>query len=144
MFGCEEVRKEVWKLHPHILTSLLSYFQKRLRVHPLPQLALEMPALVHEDLPVLGQHDARPLERSRRRAFEIDAGDAEAAAVTGALEFVLRRQIVRRAAQVRAGHAQRIEAAGVLLDVLGRPYEPDAVFFLPPFVDADAVLVGDP
>ena len=69
--------------------------------------------------------------------------DAEAAAVARALELVLRRQIVRRAAEVRAGDAQRVEPARVLVDVVGRAHEPDAELFLPPLVDAHAVLVRE-
>src|SRR5215203_675275 len=49
------------------------------------------------------------------RPFEVNAGRAEAAAVARALELVLGRQIVRRAAEVRAGDAERVEAAGVLI-----------------------------
>src|SRR5258707_7581433 len=127
--------------NPQILTFRPSCLQKRLRIRPLTQLALEVTALVDQDLPVLRQHDARALERSRRRALEIHAGDAEAAAVARALELVFRRQKVRRAPEMRAGDAQGVEAAGVLLDVLGRPHQPDAVFLFPPLVDADAVLV---
>src|SRR3954464_6390106 len=51
-----------------------SGFQKGFRVRPLAQLALEMTALVDEDLPILCQHDASALERPRRRPFEVDAG----------------------------------------------------------------------
>src|SRR5205823_3429942 len=63
---------------------VFSGLQKRLRIDPLPQLELEMPALVHEDLPVVGEDDARALERARRRPLEIDSGEAEAAAVARA------------------------------------------------------------
>src|SRR5258708_28205700 len=102
-----------------------------------------MTALVDQDLTVLCQHDGRALERTRRGALEIYAGRTEAAAVAGALELVFRRQIIRRAAEVRAGDAQRVETAGVLLDVLSGPHQPDAVLFLPSLVDADAVLVRE-
>ena len=65
----------VSSLKPLLVSSvaLFSRFQERLRIDPLPELALEVPALVHEDLPVVGQHDARALERTRRRPFEVDA-----------------------------------------------------------------------
>src|SRR5437764_7036171 len=62
-------------------TSDDSSFQERLGVRPLTQLALEMTALVDEDLSVFGQHDARPFEGPRCRALEVDAGNAEATAV---------------------------------------------------------------
>src|SRR5262249_23703441 len=119
------------------------HLQKRLGVRPLSKLTLEVPALVHQDLSIVGKHDADALEGARRRAFEVDARDAEPAAVARALELVLRRQIVRRASQVRAGDAERVEAGGVLLDVLGGPHEPDAELFLPSLVDADAVFVRE-
>src|SRR5207247_9961329 len=88
---------------PHIFSR--SCFEERLRIRPLAELALEMPALVDEDLSVFGQPDPRPFERTRRRSLEIDARDTEAAAVTRTLELVFRRQVVRRATQVRAGDA---------------------------------------
>ena len=72
-----------------------------------------MPALVDEDLAVVGEHDARALERPRRRSFEVDPGRPEAAAVTRALELVLRRQEVRRAAQMRARGDEGVEPARV-------------------------------
>src|SRR5205085_1075269 len=103
-----------------------------------------MAALVDEDLAVLGEDDADALERPRRWAFEVHAGQAETAAVARALELVLRRQIVRRAPEMRARDAERVEAAHVVLDVVRRPHHPDAVLFLPPLVDAHAVLGREP
>src|SRR5439155_4583650 len=94
--------------NPQILKSSNSRFQKRFRIDPLAQLALEVAALVDENLPVFGEHDAHALERTRRRPFEVHAGEAEAAAVARTLELVFRGQIVGRAAQVRAGDAQRV------------------------------------
>src|SRR6266850_5704965 len=80
--------------------------QKRLGIGPLSQLVLELAALVDEDLPVVGKHHARALERTRRRSFEVDARRPEPAAMAGALELVFRREEIRRTAQVRAGADQ--------------------------------------
>src|SRR5256885_11497287 len=46
-----------------------SCLQERLRIGPLPELVLKVTALVDENLPVVGQHDARAFERARRRAL---------------------------------------------------------------------------
>src|SRR3954451_11700335 len=118
--------------------------QKCLGIRPLSQLALEVAALVDENLAVLGEHDAGALERARRRAFEVDAGRAEAAAVARALEFVFGREVVRRTAKVRARDTQRVEAARVLVDILGSAHQPDAELLFPPLVDAHPVLVREP
>src|SRR5438093_1560114 len=134
--------------NPQILRSsnpeiLKSRFQERLRIGPLPQLALKMPALVDQDLAVVGQHDPRAFERTRRRPFEIDSACAEAAAVTRALEFIFRREIVRCAPKMRADRHDCIKAAHMEVDIFGCPYEPDAELFLPALVDPDAVLVRE-
>src|SRR5439155_11164240 len=55
-------------------------------------------------------------ERSRGRAFEVDAGDLEAAAVAGAFELLLALQPVRRATEVRAGGAESVDEAVVAHD----------------------------
>src|SRR5438046_4909175 len=52
-------------------TLPVSGFQKRLRIGPLAQLALEVPRLVHQNLAVVGQHHASALERPRGWPFEI-------------------------------------------------------------------------
>src|SRR3954463_8575410 len=91
--------------------------QERFRVSPLSQLALEVAALVDQDLAVFGEDDPRALERARRRTFKVAAAKRKAAAVAGALEFVLGGEIVRRAAEMRARNAERIEAGRVILDV---------------------------
>src|ERR1044072_1744852 len=41
-----------------------SSFQERLRIGPLSELALEVSALVDQNLSVVGQHDARAFERA--------------------------------------------------------------------------------
>src|SRR5262245_12811325 len=96
--------------------------------------------LVHEDLPVVGEHDARAFKRPRRRALEVDAREPETAAVARALELALGRQVVRRAAEVRARADQNVEAAYMLRDVIRCPDDPDAVLILEPLVDAHAVF----
>src|SRR5688572_4151689 len=102
-----------------------------------------MPALVHEDLSIVGEHDACAFEGPRRRSLEVDPACPEAAAVAGAFELVFRGQIVRRAAEMRADRDNRIEAADMEIDILGRPHEPDPELFLPPLVDSHAVLVRE-
>src|SRR5205823_13676100 len=72
---------------------------------------------------------------------EVDTRYPEAAAVARTFEFVFGRQVVRRAPEMRTGHAERVEAGGVLLDVVGRSHEPYAVLLFPPLVDANPVLV---
>src|SRR5207247_4523327 len=102
----------------HCVLSASSFslrLQKRLRILPLPQFPLEVAALVDQDLTVVGQHDARPLERARRRPFEIDAAQTIAAAVARTLELVFRREVIRSTAKMRADGDERVEAARVLL-----------------------------
>src|SRR5437016_13799306 len=99
-----------------------------------------MTALVDENLPVLGKHNAGALQRARRRSFEVDAADAITAPVTGALEFVFRREIVRRAAQMSADGYECEESARVYEVVVGRAHQPDGVLVLPPLVHAHPVL----
>ena len=55
--------------------------QKRLRIRPLPELELEMTALVDQHLPVVGKHDARTLERHLIWS-ELDANPADPRDVT--------------------------------------------------------------
>src|SRR5205807_9877515 len=90
----------------------------RIGIVPRAELFLELARLVHDDLAVVGLADGVALERARRRAFEVDAADLEPGAVTGALEFLLALQPVRRAAQVRTGRAQSIDDVAATL-VLG-------------------------
>src|SRR5207245_1095658 len=63
-----------------------SRFHERIRITPLAQLFLELLALVDHELAVLADRECPALERARGRSFEVDAGDLEPAAVTGALE----------------------------------------------------------
>src|SRR5215468_1742473 len=112
----------------------LLYLQERLRLGPLALLLLELHGLVDEDLAVVGEDDARALERPGGRPLEVDPGHVEAAAVARALELVLRGQPVRRAAEVGAHRDQRVEA-------VGDADEPDPEGVLPAHVDlADVVL----
>src|SRR5215467_2862709 len=85
--------------------------QERFRIRPLSELFLEVTALVDEDLSIVGEHDARALERTRRRTFEVDAAQVIPAAVAGTLEFVFRREVIRRAAETRADSDERVEPA---------------------------------
>src|SRR5437762_4096718 len=103
-----------------VTVSLRLCFQKRFRVDPLPQLFLEVATLVDQNLAVIGQHDARAFERARRRAFEVDAAQVVAAAVARTLELVFRRQVVRRAPEMRADRDERIEAGRMHDVVVGR------------------------
>src|SRR5207247_5823296 len=102
-------------------------------IRPLSELPLELPRLVDEDLAIVGEHYARALERPRRRAFEVDAGEPEAAPVAWTLELAFGRQIVRCAPQVRARADDRVEAARARDHVVGRADDPDTEFFCPPF-----------
>src|SRR5919106_1072314 len=45
--------------------------QERFRIDPLTELVLKLSTLVDENLPVVGEHDARALQRTRRRALEV-------------------------------------------------------------------------
>src|SRR5262245_30401625 len=90
--------------------------QEGLRVGPFALLLLELHRLVHEDLSVVGQHDAGALEWPRRRPLEVDAALVEPAAVAGALELVLGAEPVGRAAEMGAYRDQGIEALGLAHD----------------------------
>src|SRR6476660_7050679 len=83
--------------------------QEGARAVPVAPLEAVDDALVDHQLAVLGDADAKALQRSWRRAFEVDAGLAEPAAVAGALELLFDLQPARRAAEVGALGEQRIE-----------------------------------
>src|SRR5207245_2322804 len=72
----------------------------RFRIVPLSQLLLELAGLVDDDLAVVGLADGVAFERPGCWSLEVDAGDAEAGAVAGALELLVPFEPVRRAAQV--------------------------------------------
>src|SRR5207249_4206753 len=93
-----------------------SHLDVRFRVGPLAALLLELAAAVDDDLAIVADTDLPALQRPGGRALEVDAADVEAGAVTGALELLLALQPVRRAAEVRAGRAQRVDDALVLDD----------------------------
>jgi hypothetical protein len=88
------------------LKALTLNRDKTSRIHPLPQLFLEQPALVHLDLTVIGDADREPLQRARGRSLKIDPVLVETAAVAGAFVLLLALQPVRRATQVRANRPQ--------------------------------------
>src|SRR4051812_7865704 len=105
--------RQVWSPWAFFIYSDL---QKGVGLAPLALFLLELHRLVHQDLAVVREHDARALEGPGRRAFEVDSGHVEAAAVAGTLELVLGRQPVGRAAEVRADRDQRVEASGLAHD----------------------------
>src|SRR5436190_11503535 len=113
-----------------------SYLDERLRISPLSPFLVELLRLVDDQLAV-GRIDVDlgALQRAGGRPLEVHAGAVVAAAVAGALEFVLRRQPVRRAAEVGADGDDRVH------DLFG-PHDPDAVFVLPPLVDFSDRVVG--
>src|SRR5438105_14694100 len=80
---------------------------------PLPHFLLKLLALIDHYFAGFVEADAPAFERARGRAFEVHAGDLEAAAVAGAFELLRLGEPVRRAAQVRAGGAKRVEDAAV-------------------------------
>src|SRR3954452_20391251 len=114
-----------------------SCFQERVGVRPLPALLMELYGFIDDDLAIRRVDvDLGPLERTRRRTFEVDAGPVIAAAVARAFELVLRREPVRRASEMRADGDEGVHA-------LFRPDDPDAVLVLPALVDfADRIIGG--
>src|SRR2546427_10606521 len=92
----------------------------RVRIVPLAQLVAVADRLVDEALAVVAERDLHPLERSGRRAFEVDAVLRVPRPVAGTLELVLGAEPARRTAEVRADAEQRIEP------VL-RAHDPDAL-----------------
>src|SRR5437773_12304922 len=111
-----------------------SRLQERFGIDPLSQFVLKLPRLVDQQLAVLGEDDAGPFERPRRRTLEVDPGESETAAVAGTLELRFSQQVVRRAAQMRARAQDCVETAGVRHDVVGRPNDPDAKLLFPALV----------
>src|SRR2546425_5036006 len=77
-------------------------FYERSRIGPFTLFLLELPAFVHENLPIIGKCDCIPFQRPRRRAFEVNARFVITAAVAGTLELLFCFQPIWRAAQVRA------------------------------------------
>ena len=59
------------------------------RIVPLSELFVELARFVDDDLAVIGLADGLAFEGPWGGAFEVDAGDFEAAAVAGAFEFLL-------------------------------------------------------
>src|SRR5262245_42352248 len=93
-----------------------SHLQERAGLVPLALLVEVLDALVDHELAVLRLAHPHPLERSRRRALEIDAALVEAAAVAGALELVLGDEPARRASEVGALREDRVDALGLAHD----------------------------
>src|SRR5512135_3179944 len=102
-------------------------------VRPLPQLLLELLALVHDELAVIAHGELESFQRSRGGTFEVDPRDVEPAPVTGALELLLAGQPVGRATQVGADRLEGVD--DVLPVVPGRADDPEAPLGLEPIVD---------
>src|SRR4029079_4719537 len=117
--------------------SLLD-LDERFGIRPLTAFLVELLRLVDDDLAVREiDEDLGPLQRPRRRAFEVDAGLVVAAAVAGALELVLRREPVGGTPEVREHGDERVHG------LLGA-HDPDAVLLFPALVDlADGVVGGE-
>src|SRR5438445_13800050 len=81
----------------------------RVRIVPLAQLVAVAERLVDDELAVVAERDLHPLERSGRRAFEVDAVLRVPRPVAGTLELVLGAEPARRTAEVRADAEKRIE-----------------------------------
>ena len=77
----------------------------------------------------------RPIHRTRRRAFEVDAFAVVPAAVARALELVFAGFPVRGAAQMGAARIDYKNAVGCAI-------HPDAIFLLKLSVHSQAVLLG--
>src|ERR1044071_8005253 len=87
-------------------------------------LARVEPICIDDDLAFGVEFDVGAIHGARGRAFEVDALAVVAAAVARALELVLARLPVGRAAEVRAARVDDEDAVGVLDD-------PDAELLLP-------------
>src|ERR1700733_6412866 len=74
------------------LQASTSNRDEAIRVIPLTHLVFVRLALVHHDLAVVGERHLEALERTRRRALEVDPGDVKSAAVTRTFELLLGRQ----------------------------------------------------
>ncbi len=67
-------------------------------------------AFIHYQLPVVANGELQPIQRPRRRPFEIESRLIEAAAVAWALEFIFRRKPARSASEMRALGKNRVDA----------------------------------
>src|SRR3569623_1821375 len=92
------------------------------RILPLPHLFLKHLALVDFQLAVVRQANRIAFERSRRRAFEVDAVLIKSAAVAGAFELLLGFQPVGRAAEVGTDRTQRVDFHLALILGLADPH----------------------
>ena len=101
----------------------------------LPLGPLKEPGNIHDDLPVGRQFHVRAVHRTRRGPFEVNAFTVVAAAVAGALEFVLAGFPVGRATQMRAARVNDKHA-------VGRAVHPDAVLLLPLRIHAQRIVRG--
>src|SRR5215208_2323140 len=91
---------------------------------------------VDDELPFGVELDLGAIHRARRGAFEVDALAVVTAAVARALELILARLPVGRAAQVRAARVDDEEALAVT-------HHPDAVLLLPLRVHPERVVAGE-
>src|SRR5690348_3445967 len=93
------------------------------------------PGSVHDNLAIRSNLYVRAVHRARRRAFEVHSFAVIAAAVAGALEFILACLPVGSAAQMRAARVDNKNAVRSAV-------HPDAVFLLELGVYAKRVVGG--
>src|SRR3989442_5545741 len=92
-------------------------------------------AFIDHELPVVADRDLQPIERPRRRPFEVEPRLVEAATVARAFELVLRREPAWRASEVRALGDNRVDA-------LLRAHDPNPLLLLVFFADLSDRVVG--
>src|SRR5213594_2245699 len=92
-------------------------------------------AFIDHELPVVADRDLQPIERPRRRPFEVEPRLVEAATVARAFELVLRREPAWRASEVRALGENRVDA-------LFLAHDPDALLLLVLLADLPDGVVG--
>ena len=110
---------------------LSCHWDETFRAVPFAQFLAVNFALVHPYVAIGIFQNRITLQRARRWAFEVDAGDVIAGAVAGAFEFLVALQPVGDATEVGAGRAQRDE----FVFGWGEVDHPNAVGFVL-FVDA--------
>src|SRR2546422_4803990 len=92
-------------------------------------------AFIDHELPVVADRDLQPIERPRRRPFEVEPRLVEAATVAGAFELVLRCEPAWRASEMRALGENRV-------DPLLRAHDPNPLLLLVFFADLPDGVVG--
>src|SRR5712692_7471311 len=102
----------------------------RLSLRPLIE-----PGSIHNDLIVRGIFHVCAVHRPRRGPFEVDALAVVSAPMAGALELVLARLPIRRAAQMSTASIDD-------KDTIGGAVDPDAVLLLPLRIHTQGVVRG--